>query len=57
MGSEENQNMVIGLISSFNIKDIELISRRRSSSLQVFKVHLKEQEELIKKYLIRNYGK
>ena len=49
---EENQNMGYwSYISSFNIKDIELISRRRSSSPSTgfLKVHLKEQEELIKK--------
>ena len=49
---EENQNMGYwSYISSFNIKDIELISRKRSSSPSTgfLKVHLKEQEELIKK--------
>ena len=49
---EENQNMGYwSYISSFNIKNIELVSRKRSSSPSTgfLKVHLKEQEELIKK--------
>ena len=49
---EENQNMGYwSYISSFNLKNIELISRKRSSSPSTgfLKVHLKEQDELIKK--------
>ena len=49
---EENQNMGYwSYISSFNIKGLELISRKRSSSPSTgfLKVHIKEQEELIKK--------
>jgi len=39
------------ILSSFNIKGLELISRKRSSSPSTgfLKVHIKEQEELIKK--------
>ncbi len=49
---EENQNMGYwSYISSFNLKNIELFSRKRSSSPSTgfLKVHLKEQDELIKK--------
>ena len=49
---EENQNMGYwSYISSFDLKNMELISRRRSSSPSTgfLKVHLKEQKELIKK--------
>jgi 2-oxoglutarate dehydrogenase E1 component len=49
---EENQNMGYwSYISSFNIENIELISRKRSSSPSTgfLKVHIKEQGELLKK--------
>ena len=49
---EENQNMGYwSYISSFKLENIELISRKRSSSPSTgfLKVHLKEQEELLKK--------
>ena len=49
---EENQNMGYWLyISSFKLKNIELMSRKRSPSPSTgfLKVHLQEQKELIKK--------
>ena len=49
---EENQNMGYwSYISSFNLKNIKLISRKRSSSPSTgfMQVHLKEQDELLKK--------
>ena len=49
---EENQNMGYwSYVSSFQLKNIELMSRKRSSSPSTgfLKVHLQEQKELIKK--------